>query len=301
MSQLSLAELARRHSLVAREELAERRDIGKVQAVGNLADAERRCAQQERRLDHKHTVDIIDHSAAGHLTHDARQVGGRDVQRRGVERDVVMLDKMPRQEADEADEELLDTLRHLPVDDGAVLPVTQVEQEHGIEHTQDVGLARMFHVEVVGNLAHTVHETLGDIGRQRDFRLVELDDGQVGDTDEVAHDGCPDGDLFVGNEADAAIVMRGRDDGNRHAGRIDVEVVGEKRQFVAVIDQREPALDDEREGVAGEESVRLVGAEGHCGIAPGAIELAVPIGRGQFAVGDAPPFGKVVHISGFMG
>ena len=48
--------------------------------------------------------------------------------------------KVVGQQADEADEKVLDSLRHDPKDNGTALRVLQVEKEHGIEHTQDFAL-----------------------------------------------------------------------------------------------------------------------------------------------------------------
>ena len=60
----SLAVLAGREAFHAEEELAERGGVGKMEAVGDLLDAEARCAQQKGRLHHEHLVDVVDDGAA---------------------------------------------------------------------------------------------------------------------------------------------------------------------------------------------------------------------------------------------
>ena len=60
----SLAVLAGREAFHAEEELAERGGVGKMEAVGDLLDAEVGCAQQEGGLHHEHLVDVVDDGAA---------------------------------------------------------------------------------------------------------------------------------------------------------------------------------------------------------------------------------------------
>ena len=66
--------LLRADALQAREELAERRGVGKMEAVGNLGDAQWGGLQQKGGLHQQHLVDVVDDGAAGDLTDDAGEI-----------------------------------------------------------------------------------------------------------------------------------------------------------------------------------------------------------------------------------
>ena len=150
---LPLPILLRTHATKSREELAEGRGVGEVEAVGYLGDAHWGGLQQEGGLHQEHLIDVVNDGAVGDLTDDAGEIDGGDVQLGGVERDVVVLHKMAGQQADEADEEFLDALGRLAVHDGALLGVLQVEQEDGVEHPQDLALVDVVGVQIADDLA----------------------------------------------------------------------------------------------------------------------------------------------------
>ena len=84
------AETFWRHSLVAQEEFAERRDVGKIQSLGYLHDAEVCRLQQKRRLHSQELVYVVDNRASGNLTHYAREIDLRYVEFGCIECYVVM-------------------------------------------------------------------------------------------------------------------------------------------------------------------------------------------------------------------
>ena len=100
----------RRKAFQTGEEAAEAGLAAEMQAVGNLDGGLVGIAQQPRGLHEQHLVDVVHHRAARDLAHDAREVDGRDAELGGVEGDVVVLNVMLRQQAQEADEELLGAL-----------------------------------------------------------------------------------------------------------------------------------------------------------------------------------------------
>jgi len=75
---LPLPILLRADALQAREELAERRGVGKMEVVGYLGDAHRGGLQQEGGLHQQHLVDVVDDGAASDLTDDAGEIDGGD-------------------------------------------------------------------------------------------------------------------------------------------------------------------------------------------------------------------------------
>lgn len=62
---------SRCHVFHAREKLAERCRVGKMQPVGYLGNAELRCLQQERGFHEQHLVDVVDDGSSRHLAHHA--------------------------------------------------------------------------------------------------------------------------------------------------------------------------------------------------------------------------------------
>ena len=77
-----------------------------MQAVGDLPDAELCRSQKECRFNYKELIYIIDDRAFGKQPYHSGEIGGRDIERIGIERDVVMLDEIVRKKADEAYENI---------------------------------------------------------------------------------------------------------------------------------------------------------------------------------------------------
>ena len=246
-----------------------------MEAVGYLADAQLRGAQQERGFHEEHLVDVVDNGAPRDLADDAREVDGADMKRGGVERDVVVLGEMVGQQTDEADEDLLDALGNLAVDDSVLLRVLQVEQEDSIEQAQHFGFIDVVGLQVTDDFAHLRGQVAGGVGRQRLFRLVQLHDGQVGDMHEVVERGCIYGSVLVGHQTEAAEVVGGGDDGNGKARRVGVEVVGMKCQLATVVANCHPPPFNQRKDVAGKETLLLVRAQGRYGIGFKAVHRSV--------------------------
>ena len=280
----------RRDALLAREELAERGGVGKVQLCGYLGDAERRGAQQVGGLHQQVLVDVVDDGTARDLTDDAREIDRRDVEGGGIEGDVVMFGKVLRQQADEADEDVLDALWYAPLADGLGLRTLHVEQEDGIEHLQNLALVDVVGVKIADDLVHLVLQPAGVVVRQRNLRLVQVDDGHVGYVDEVVNGWRLDGQVLVGQQADGAIVLGGCQYGHFESWRIDVEVVGLQGELLAVVDNREPALGNEGEAVGRHEPLRLVGTEGEGCIRLLTVHPAVPLLEGQLTNHHDPCF-----------
>ena len=136
-----------------------------MEAVGNLADAQLRGAQQERGFHKDHLVDVVDDGASRDLTDDAREVDRADMKRGGVKLDVVVFGEMFGQQTDEADEDFLDTLGNLTVDDSVLLRILQVEQEDGIEQAQHFGFVDVVGLQVTDDFAHLGGQMPGGVGR----------------------------------------------------------------------------------------------------------------------------------------
>ena len=74
-------------------------------------------------------VDIINDRATGDLADNPGQINGTDAEPGGVERNIVVLDIVVRQQSNEVDEDFLHALWRLAVNDGTLLRVLQVKQE----------------------------------------------------------------------------------------------------------------------------------------------------------------------------
>ena len=70
---------------------------------------------------------------------------------------------------------------------------------------------------------------------QRQHGRGEFHHREVGRADGVAHGGQREREVFVGQQADAAVVVGGREDGYLEARRISIEVALTKRQFAIII------------------------------------------------------------------
>lgn len=223
-----------RNSLHSQEELTEATLIGKVKSVSNLGDAHRCGAQQERGLHQQHLADIVDDGATRYLTDDTREIDRRDVEPRGIEGNVAVLGKVLGQETDEANENFLYALGRLPASDGLLLGVLHVEQEDGVKHTQHLTFIDVVGVQVDDDFTHPLGQMPRSRVRQCQFRLVQLHDRLVGDVHQVAHGGHLDGGMLVGHQAEAMIILRSRDDVDREAGRIEIEVISLECQHPAI-------------------------------------------------------------------
>ena len=106
-----------------------------MEVVGNLSDAQLGGLQQERGFHQQHLIDIVDNGAPSDLTYHAGEIDGRDMELVGIERDVVVLHKITRQQTDEVNKDFLHALGRLAMCDGTLLGILQVKQEYGIEHT----------------------------------------------------------------------------------------------------------------------------------------------------------------------
>ena len=172
-----------------------------MEAVGYLGNAQFRGSQQERGFHEKHLVDVINDGVPCDLADDSREIDGADMERGGVEGDVVVLSEIVGQKADETDKDFLDALGNLVMNDDTILRVLQVEQEDGIEQAQHLSFVDVVRLQVVNDFAHFHGQMLCGIGGQRLFRFIQLHDGQVGDVDEVVECGCIDGSVLVGHQA----------------------------------------------------------------------------------------------------
>ena len=77
-------------------------------------------------------VDIVHDSSTRNLADDTGEVDGTDAESGGVERDVVVLNKVVLQQADETDENLFNTLWNLTLHESPVLHVLKVKQKDGV-------------------------------------------------------------------------------------------------------------------------------------------------------------------------
>ena len=153
------AEFLGSQSFRSGKELGEGSRVGEAETVGDLGDGERGGAQQERGFHQQHLVDVVDDGAASDLTDNAGEIDGGDVELVGIERDVVVLGEMVRQQTDEADEDFLDALGCLAVYDGTILGILQVKQEDGIEHAQHFTFIDMVGMKIADDFAH-LHEQM---------------------------------------------------------------------------------------------------------------------------------------------
>ena len=197
-----------------------------MEAVGYLGDAQPRGLQQKRGLHQQHLVDIVDNGATSDLTDHAGEIDGRDMELVGIERDVMVLNKVAGQQTDEADEDFLHALGRLAMYDGTLLGVLKVDQEDGIEHPQHLAFINMVRMKIADDFAHLHGQVLCGIRGQRLFRLMQLYDGKIGQMYEVVDGWCLDGDMFIGHQTKAVEIVGSGDDIDGKARRIGVEVVG---------------------------------------------------------------------------
>lgn len=100
--------------------------------------------QQPRGFHQEHLVDIVNHRSSRDFLDDSRQIDGRDVELVGIERNVVVLNKMLRNEANEVNEQFFRPFQMIILVYFLLFPnVHQIEQEHRIEHLQAILLEQM--------------------------------------------------------------------------------------------------------------------------------------------------------------
>ena len=138
-----------------------------MEPSGNLGDAQRGLAQEEGCLHKQQLVDVIDDgTAAGHLTHNAREVGGGDAEAVGIEAYVVVLSKVPGQQTEETEEDFLDAPGETVLADAVLLHGGEVGEEEVVEHAQAVVCQREPHLLIVNHHLHQFAQAAKIIGVQ---------------------------------------------------------------------------------------------------------------------------------------
>ena len=169
------------------------------------------------------------------MADNAREVGGGDAEFGGVEADVVVLFEVLWQQAEEAKEDFFDALGETVLTDAVLLDGGEVGEEEVIEHAQAVVSQRESHLLIVNHHLHQFAQATKIVGFQREHGRGELYYRKVGRADGVAHGGQREREVLVGQQADAAVVAGGREDGYLEAGRIGIEVALVQRQFAIII------------------------------------------------------------------
>jgi len=142
-------------------------------------------------------VDIVHNRAAGDLADDAGEIDRTDAEPGGVERDVVVLDKIVWKQADKSDEDLFDTLRNLTVLDRPVLNILEVKQEDCVKQSQYLGLVDVVGILVMCYFTHFPGKMLGSISRQCLLGLTQLNDMKGCYMHKVMKDCCINGCMLV--------------------------------------------------------------------------------------------------------
>ena len=174
-----------------------------------------------------------------------------------------------------------------------------IEQEYGIEHAQHLAFIDMVGMKTVDDFAHLSGQMLCCIWGQRLFRLMQLNDGQVGQMYEVAHGWCLDGNMLVSHQTVAMKVVGNGDDVEGEAWRIGVQVVGMQRQVAPVVVNRHPPFVNQHKGIAGNESPTQVTTKDFCPVCFQAVHPAIPAFFGQVvAYKYRQIFIQRVHIGG---
>ena len=252
-----------------------------MEVVGYLGDAQLRGLQQEGGFHQQHLIDIIYNGTARDLANYAGEIDGRDMEPLGIERNVVVFYKVAGQQTGEADEDFFYTLGRLAVYDGALLSVLQVEQEDGIEHAQHLTFIDVVGMNIADDFFHFCYQMLCGIWSQCLFRLMQLNDRQVGQMHEVVDGRDLDGDMLISHQAVAVKIVGRGDDVNGEARRIGVQVVGMKRQFTTIVVNRHPPFVNQHKGEAGNESPQQVATKDFYRICFKAVHPGVPAFFGQ--------------------
>ena len=110
---------------------------------------------------------------------------------------------------------------------------------------------------------------------------MQLNDGQIGQMNEVAHGRCFDSDLLIGHQAKAVEIIGSGDDIDGEAWRIGVQIVGMQRQIATIVVNRHPPFVNQRKGETGNESPLQVGTKDFRPVCFQAVHPAVPAFLGQ--------------------
>ena len=126
--------------------------------------------------------------------------------------------------------------------------------------------------------------------------LLQFDDGEVCGMNTVVYAGQAECEVFIGQQADAAIVLGCREDGDLQPRRIEIDISLAQRQFAVVIHQHQPTIGDKRECVAGQETMRFIRAKRHLSIGFYADDIPVPLLAWLGQSDNAPVFFQSIHI-----
>ena len=116
---------------------------------------------------------------------------------------------------------------------------------------------------------------------------------------EVVDGWCLDSDMLIGHQTVAMEIVRGGDDSDMKAWRIDVQVVGMQRQFSPVVMNRHPPFVNYHKGEAGHKSMLQVGTKDFRRICLKAVHPLIPAFFGQVVANKYwQIFIQCIHIGG---
>ena len=139
------------------------------------------------------------------------------------------------QQPEESEKDFFDALGKTVLADAVLLDGGEVGEEEVIEHPQTVVGQGKPHLLIVNHHLHQFAQTAKVISLQREYGRGEFYHREVGCADGVAHRGQAEREVLVAQQADAAVVAGGREDGYLEAGRIGIEVALVQRQFAIII------------------------------------------------------------------
>ena len=134
----------------------------------------------------------------------------------------MVLFKMLRQQAEEAEEDFLDALGEAVLTDAVLLDGGEVGEEEVVEHAQAIVGKRKTHLLVVNHHLHQFAQAAKIVGFQRQHGRGKFYHRKVCRADGVAYCGQTEREVLVAQQADAAVVAGGREDGYLEAGRIGI-------------------------------------------------------------------------------
>ena len=105
---------------------------------------------------------------------------------------------------------------------------------------------------------------------------MQLNDGQIGQMNEVAHGWSLNGDMLIGHQAKAVEIVGSGDDIDGEAWRIGVQIVGMQRQIATIVVNRHPPFVNQRKGETGNESPLQVDTKDFRTVCFQAVHPAVP-------------------------
>lgn len=246
-------------AFVVGEEAAEAGLVGEAEAVGDVGDGEVGAFQEPRCFHQEHLADIVADGAPRHLPDDAREVGRRDAEFRRIKSEVAVFDEVPGQQAHKGNVDIDRSAAEMRGADGAFLHVAEVEQEEGEEHLRGFGAEAMLRILIINNFAHPASDTFTAVVGDVHNGLSQFRHRQVGRTDNIAHRWHFERLFFVSHKADAAVVVRAAINPHLETRRIDIQIARRERQFPVVVEEREPPLLHQREGVGRQRVLHLVG------------------------------------------